>query len=166
MNEEIKMYVHEIDWDTLCDILTDVNNVNKLFSYNMPKKAETYANDGFSLVNEINAYGSDEEEKWRVEMENNLSLQCENGVLIIGDWVIQEAALTLCIPKINSIIIIPKNGCKHKGNNEYTKILQLTNCVSVTPLLLRLRDVPKNEEMTEFDLGVNLEIIKEEKPTE
>lgn len=166
MSNEFKMYVHKVEWDIMCRILSSVNNVNKLFTYTMPNKAESYANDGFALVEEINRYGSSEDENWRINEEGNLSLKCEDRVLNVGDWVISDAASCLCIPVINSIIIIPSANCLYKGNKEFTKIIQLTNCISVTPLLMKMEDVPIEGEEGKFNLGVSLEMINDEKPAE
>lgn len=162
MSGEFKMYVHEVEWDILCDILSNVNNVNKVFTYTMPNKAESYASDGFNLVEEINRYGSSEEEEWRVNTETNISLECQDGVLKVGDWIIDNSVLSFCIPAINSIIIIPSSNSLYKGNRDLTKIIQLTNCISVTPLLMKMRDVPIEGEEGKYNLGVSLEIIKEE----
>lgn len=166
MSEKVKMYVHKVEWDVLCGILSNVNNVNKLFTYTMPNKAESYSNDGFKLVEEINRYGSSADEDWRVSTEGNLSITCEGGVLNVGDWVVKGSTLNLCIPAINSIVIIPTTDSTYKGNRELTKIIQLTNCISVTPLLMKMEDVPIEGEEGKFNLGVSLELIKTETPAE
>lgn len=166
MSEEFKMYIHEVEWEVLCDILTNVNNVNKVFTYTMPNKAESYSSDGFKLIQEINRYGSSEDEEWRVFTETNIHLQCEDNVLRVGDWIITDSTLSLCIPAINSIVIIPSSDSVYKGNRDLTKIIQLTNCISVTPLLMKMKDVPIEGEEGKYNLGVNLEVIMTEEPTE
>lgn len=168
MSNELKMYVHEVEWEIICDILSRVNNVNKLFTYTMPNKAESYASEGFGIIQKINEYGSSEDESWRITTETNVGLECGNDwSLKVGDWVINRGVKNLCIPAINSIIIIPSSDSTYKGNKDLTKIIQLTNCISVTPLLMKMKDIPVEGVDGKFNLGVSLEVIDEkEKPAE
>lgn len=125
----------------------------------MPKKAESYADDGFNMLEEINKFGETEDESWRISLEVDVKISFENDKLIIGDWIVEKSLLNICIPTINSIIIIPSTESTYKGNKEYTKIIQLTNCISVTPLLIKLLDIPMEEDENKFKLGMNMEII-------
>ena len=125
----------------------------------MPKKAESYASDGFKMLEEINKFGESEDESWRISLEVDVKISFENDKLIIGDWIVEKSLLNICIPTINSIIIIPSTESTYKGNKEYTKIIQLTNCISVTPLLIKLLDIPMEEDENKFKLGMNMEII-------
>ena len=65
MSDEVKetteekgtsMYVHQIEFDTLKEVLVKVTNANKVFTYSMPKRADSYANSGFELINTLNDY--------------------------------------------------------------------------------------------------------------
>lgn len=123
----------------------------------MPNKAESYANDGFNLISILNEYINGDE-SWRISKDTNVKLKAEGDKVQIGDWIITGSKYILCIPKINSIIIIPDDNCTYKGTKDVTKIIQLTNCISVTPLLVRLLDEPTGEE-NQFKLGMTFEII-------
>ena len=155
--EGTAMYVHEVKYDTLTEILKKVTDVNKVFTYSMPNKAESYANNGFDLISVLNEYINGDE-SWRISKETNVKLKSEGNKIQIGDWIIQGSNYILCIPRINSIIIIPDENCTYKGTKDVTKIIQLTNCISVTPLLVRLLDEPTEEE-NQFRLGMTFEII-------
>lgn len=161
------MYVHNIEWDVVRNILKSANNVNKVFTFNMPRKATTYIHDGFALLEEINSYSENDDENWRIGMESNVSLMVSDDFVQLGDWKIEKSDLNICIPSINSIIIIPDDNSTCRGVKEPTKILQLTNCISIKPMLVRLYDVPIEGEEGKFNLGVSLEVIMtEENPSE
>jgi hypothetical protein len=134
----------------------------------MPNKAEKYAESGVELINTLNDYiGGDE--SWRIENKRNAKFAIRDGKLYIDSWVITGSTLCMCIPKINSIIIIPDESSTNNGSKEYTKILQLTNCIAVTPLLVKLTDEPIEGEENKFNLGMIYEVIvpnNTEKPTE
>ena len=167
-NEEkgTSMYVHQVEFETLKEVLAKVTNANKVFTYSMPKKAESYADSGFELINTLNDY-IDGEEDWRINKETNVDVSVNEQGVIVGNSLIVGTKLTLCIPRINSIIIIPSDGSLINGAKDPTKIIQLTNCISVTPLLVRLLD-EKGDDDT-FRLGMTYQVIvpKEKKePTE
>ena len=176
MSDEVKetteekgtsMYVHQIDFETLLMVLRNTTDVNKLFVYNMPNKAEKYKDSGFELINTLNEYiGGDED--WRIETKTNVNFGINDGKIYVDNWVITGSIMCMCIPKINSIIIIPDGDSTNNGSKEYTKILQLTNCVAVTPLLVKLTDEPIEGEENKFNLGMSYEVIvpKTEKPTD
>lgn len=175
MSDEVKetieekgtsMYVHQVEFETLKEVLAKVTNANKVFTYSMPKKAESYADSGFELINTLNDY-IDGEEDWRINKETNIDVSVNEQGVIVGNSLIVGTKLTLCIPRINSIIIIPSDGSLINGAKDPTKIIQLTNCISVTPLLVRLLD-EKGDDDT-FRLGMTYQVIvpKEKKePTE
>jgi hypothetical protein len=177
MSEEVKetteekgtsMYVHQVEYPTLLAILHKVTDVNKVFTYSMPKKAESYATSGFDLITTLNDY-IDGEEDWRINKESNVALRVENETITVGNFVIKGIKLGLCIPRINSIIIIPDENCTINGAKDPTKIIQLTNCISVTPLLVRLLDEKVDGEEEKFQLGMTYEIIvpkEKNEPTE
>lgn len=178
MSEEIKevnenqngtsMYVHLVDYDTICKVLNSVTDVNKMFVYNMPNKAEKYGDDAFELINLINDYiGGDED--WRITRHKNVKINISDNIIRVGDWEIKGIVKCLCIPKINSIIIIPDDSSVCNGAKEPTKIIHLSNCISVTPLLIKLTDEPIEGEENRFNLGLRYEVItppSNEKPTE
>lgn len=161
------MYVHQIDFDTLLQVMGKVTDVNKMFIYNMPNKAEKYNDDTFALINLLNDYIGGEDD-WRIAREKNVRFVIKDGKIHVGDWVINGIVNCLCIPKINSLILIPDNDSTCNGSKEPTKIIQLTNCIAVTPLLVRLTDEPMEEE-GKYNLGLSYEVIvpmNNEKPTE
>ena len=160
MSDEVKetieekgtsMYVHQVEFETLKEVLAKVTNANKVFTYSMPKKAESYADSGFELINTLNDY-IDGEEDWRINKETNIDVSVNEQGVIVGNSLIVGTKMTLCIPRINSIIIIPSDGSLINGAKDPTKIIQLTNCISVTPLLVRLLD-EKGDDDT-FRLGM------------
>ena len=46
----IPMYVHQVDYDVILNILSNVTEVNRLYTYSMPNKAEKYADNGFDMI--------------------------------------------------------------------------------------------------------------------
>jgi hypothetical protein len=131
----------------------------------MPNKAESYANDGFNMINVINSY-IDSDESWRIDSKTNVRLSIKDNKIEVGDWVITGSKLNMCIPTINSIIIIPDENSTVRGVKDPTKIIQLTNCISVTPLLVRLTDEPIEGEPEKFKLGMTMELISPTPPEE
>ena len=90
--EGTAMYVHEVKYDTLTEILKKVTDVNKVFTYSMPNKAESYANNGFDLISVLNEYINGDED-WRISKETNVKLKSESNKIQIGDWVIQGSKI-------------------------------------------------------------------------
>lgn len=161
------MYVHQIDFDTLLQVVSKVTDVNKMFIYNMPNKAEKYNDDTFALINLLNDYIGGEDD-WRITKEKNVRFTIKDNKIYVGEWVISGIVNCLCIPKINSLILIPDGEATCNGSKEPTKIIQLTNCIAVTPLLVRLTDEPMEEE-GKYNLGLTYEVITpmvNEKPTD
>jgi hypothetical protein len=172
-NEEVKeekgtaMYVHQIDYKTFLQVVANVTNVNKMFVYSMPNKASSYAEDGFNLINTLNGYIGGEDD-WRISVSKNVNFGINSGKVYAGDYEISGTMLCMSIPKINSFIIIPDETSLYKGTADPTKIIQLTNCICVTPLLMRLTDEPIEGDENRFNLGVSYEVIvpKTEEPSE
>lgn len=176
MSEEVKetvedkgtaMYVHQIDYATFLQVVANVTNVNKMFVYSMPNKASSYAADGFNLINTLNGYIGGEED-WRISISKNVNFSINSDKVYVGDYELSGSLLCMSIPKINSFIIIPDNNSLYKGTTDPTKIIQLTNCICVTPLLMKLTDGPIDGEENKFNLGVSYEVIvpKTEEPSE
>ena len=172
-NEELKnqgqveqqgttMYVHQVNFQTLCQILSNVTDVNRVFTYSMPNKAQSYAQSGFELINTLNQY-IDGQEDWRIIKESNVKLNVKDGIITVGNSVITGTKLVMCIPRINSILIIPDSGCILNGVKDPTKIIQLTNCIAVTPLLVRMLDQEGQD--GNFKLGLTYDVIMK-KPTQ
>lgn len=168
MSEEVKentveekgtsMYVHQVDYETLCKVLSTVTDVNKMFTYNMPNKASKYAEDSFELINTLNEYIGGEDD-WRINREKNVKLRVENSIIKVSDWEVHGVTSCLCVPKINSIILIPDDNSTRNGMKEPTKIIHLSNCIAVTPLLVRLSDEPIDGEDNKYRLGMTYEVI-------
>ena len=106
MSDEVKetieekgtsMYVHQVEFETLKEVLAKVTNANKVFTYSMPKKAESYADSGFELINTLNDY-IDGEEDWRINKETNVDVSVNEQGVIVGNSLIVGTKLTLCIP--------------------------------------------------------------------
>lgn len=167
MSDETKeLYVHQIDYEVLLKILSNVTYVSRFCTYNMPTKADKYAENSIELINTLDEYIGGEED-WRVSKESDVNFSITDGIINIGDWVVNGTKSCICLPKINSIILIPDDESRFRGAKEPTKILHLVNCVAVTPLLVRLTDEPIEGEENKFNLGMTLEVmIPTEKPTE
>lgn len=168
-NKGLAMYVHQVQYKTLLSILEKVTDVNKTFVYTMPSKAQKYASSGFELINTLNEY-IDGEQDWRIAKNTNVKLEVRDEKILIGqNNVISGTKLVLCIPRINSIIIIPDQKSLINGVKDPTKIIQLTNCISVMPLLVKLLDERDENDAEKFILGMSYEIIipktENEKPS-
>lgn len=138
--EQHQMYVQQIDWNTFIPLVERVTNVNRVYMYNMPNKAETYSNSVVELIKTLDDYLTGEDE-WRVTNENNVPFKYdkERDVIGVGSWILSEPKLILCIPKLNSFFIIPGTKSTFKGSPSPTHIIQLSNCISVMPMLLTMR---------------------------
>lgn len=171
-NEEVQhqMYVQQVDWETFKPLVSRVTNVNRLYMYNMPNKAERYASDVVSLIQTLDEYLSGDED-WRVTDEKNVEFgfNVEEDKIVIGSWVFGKPLAILCIPKLNSFFIIPDNDATYKGSKSPTHVLQLSNCISIMPMLLTMREVPDNEKEGVINIAMAYEMVSpptEEKPTE
>lgn len=167
-DKSTSMYVHQVEYNTLLEILGKVTDVNKVFTYSMPNKAESYASSGFELINVLNEY-IDGQDDWRITKETNVKLKVQGDTIMLSKCLIKGTKLVMCIPRINSIILIPDENSTINGVKDPTKIIQLTNCISVTPLLVRLLDDKVEGEDEKFQLGLTYEIIipkEKNEPTE
>ena len=166
--ENTTMYVHQIDFETLRSILSKANQVNRLYTFNMPNKAISYSNSGFELVQLLNSY-IDTDESWRIGREHSIPMSIVEETIKVGEWEIRGTAMVMCIPKINSIIVIPDETSTYRGGKEPTKIIQLVNCISISPLLLRLGDIQDENDPEKYRLSIGYELIvpnANEEPTE
>ena len=64
-NTANEMFVHQIDYETLKGILKNVTDVNMVITYNMPNKADSYKDDGFSLIKTLDSYINGDD-NWRI----------------------------------------------------------------------------------------------------
>ena len=176
MSEEVKdtqhqMYVQQIDWETFLKITERVTNVNKLYSYNMPNRADKYVDNIPQLIQTMDSYLTGDD-NWRITTEENVSYRLNEGIEL-GDWKITGFELIICIPKINSFIAVPNAESTYKGSKSPTTILQLTNCISIMPMLLVMNDEKDEKEEGKFNISMSYEIMQfpkiryeNEKPTE
>lgn len=159
--EEVhQMYVQQIDWDTFKSLIDRVTNVNRLYMYNMPNKAESYISDIVNLIKTLDTYLSTED-SWRVSDEKNVLFKYdkERDKLFVGNWVLNEPKLILCIPKLNSFFIVPDKDAKYKDGTSPTTILQLSNCISVMPMLLTMREMPDTEKEGVINVAMAYEML-------
>lgn len=171
-NEDIRheMYVQQIDWEVFKNVVDRVTNVNRLFMYNMPNKAEKYSSDVVNLINTLDSYLTGDDE-WRVTDEKNVRFfyNKEHDTVEAGNWTFGKPLVILCIPKLNSFFIVPDSNALYKGSPSPTHIIQLSNCISIMPMLLTMNEVPDTEKEGVTNISMCYEMItqyKEEKPTE
>lgn len=164
-----QMYVQQVDWKTFTPLIEKVTNVNRVYMYNMPNKAESYTNEIVDLIKTLDGYLSSDEE-WRVTNESNVPFKYDKqeNKIYVGNWVLTEANLILCIPKLNSFFIIPSNESTYKGSYAPTTIIQLSNCISVMPMLLCMREIPDKKKKGVINIAMTFEMIptNEENPSE
>lgn len=72
MNEESLMYIHQVEFDVITKILEKVTNVNKVLIYNMPNKAEKYADNAVELISVLNEFNNSDED-WRITIKENVN---------------------------------------------------------------------------------------------
>lgn len=163
MSEETKeatMYVQQIDWETFTSVIERITNVNRLYMYNMPNKAEKYVSDVAGMITTLDDYlrGDDE---WRVTDEKNVRFffDKEKENVNVGNWVFGKPLLILCIPKLNSFFIVPDKDATYKGSPAPTNIIQLSNCISVMPMLLTMTEVPNPEKEGSYNISMSYEML-------
>lgn len=171
MSEEVKemdknenvhqMYVQQVDWKTFTPLIEKVTNVNRLYMYNMPNKAEKYVSEIVDLIKTLDGYLSSPDEEWRVTNESNVLFKYDKNddTLYVGNWVITEPKLILCIPKLNSFFIVPGDKSTYKGSPNPTQIIQLSNCISVMPMLLCMREMPDEKKKGVINIAMTYEMI-------
>lgn len=162
MEERHEMYVQQIEWDVFKSVIERITNVNTLYMYNMPNKAEKYADDIAGLIQTLDEYlrGDDE---WRVTNEKHVPFKydSDNDKVMVGNWVFGKPLVTLCIPKLNSFFIIPDTDATYKGGSNPTMIIQLSNCLSVMPMLLVMNEVPNAEKEGSYNITMGYEMLNQ-----
>ena len=160
--EEIQheMYVQQVDWETFKNIIERVTNVNRIYMYNMPNKAEKYKEDIVGLIKTLDEYLSGDEE-WRVTDEKNapFKLDKKSDKIYAGNWVLGRPHVILCIPRLNSFFIIPDSDARYKESSAPTTIIQLSNCISVMPMILSMNEVPDKEKEGVINIAMAYQIL-------
>lgn len=170
VKEEVhQMYVQQVDWETFTPLIDKVTNVNRIYMYNMPNKAEKYVDDIVELIKTMDGYLMGEDE-WRVTDEKNapFNYDKEKQQIYAGNWIFGKPLVILCIPKLNSFFIIPDKDATFKGSASPTTIIQLSNCISVMPMLLTMNEVPDKEKEGVINIAMAYQPIpnENEKPTD
>ena len=162
VEETQQMYVQQLEWDVFKSVIERITNVNTLYMYNMPNKAEKYSEDIVGLIQTLDIFlrGDDE---WRVSDEKHVPFKydSENDKILVGNWVIGKPHLILCIPKLNSFFIIPDNEATYKGSPNPTQIIQLSNCLSVMPMILVMNEVPNEEKEGSYNISMSFEMLNQ-----
>ena len=163
MSEEIQnqMYVQQIEWETFISVMERITNVNRLYMFNMPNKAEKYISDVSGMIQTLDDYLSGDEE-WRVTNEKNVNFRYNKDaeMIEVGNWLFGKPLLILCIPKLNSFFIVPDKDALYKGSPNPTQILQLSNCISIAPMLLNMQEIPNPEKENSFNISMSFELLK------
>ena len=171
MSEEVKdtnnteqiqheMYVQQVDWETFKNVIERVTNVNRIYMYNMPNKAEKYKEDIVNLIKTLDEYLSGDEE-WRVTDEKNapFKLDKKTDKIYAGNWVLGKPHVILCIPRLNSFFIIPDSDARYKESSAPTTIIQISNCISIMPMLLTMNEVSDNEKEGVINIAMSYQIL-------
>jgi hypothetical protein len=128
--------------------------------YNMPNKAEKYKEDIVGLIKTLDEYLSGDEE-WRVTDEKNapFKLDKKTDKIYAGNWVIGKPHVILCIPRLNSFFIIPDSDARYKESSAPTTIIQISNCISIMPMLLTMNEVPDKEKEGVINIAMSYQIL-------
>lgn len=154
------MYVQQVDWETFKNVIERVTNVNRIYMYNMPNKAEKYKEDIVNLIKTLDEYLSGDEE-WRVTDEKNapFKLDKKTDKIYAGNWVLGKPHVILCIPRLNSFFIIPDSDARYKESSAPTTIIQISNCISIMPMLLTMNEVSDNEKEGVINIAMSYQIL-------
>ena len=166
MSEEDKdkLYIQSVTFDTFLKIINGTDLVDMLYMYNMPNHIKSYAKDVENTAKTIFSIYENEDELWRVKKYRGVDIEVTDKFLKFQNSSIVDAELILCLPIINSIIVVPGPESIKLGW-DVTKILQLTNLISLTPMLLRMTDMMDEENPPNHKISVSYEVIdKSPKP--
>lgn len=165
-NEEIdenaigKFYIQSVSFDTFLKIVKDVNLIGTAYFYSMPNHIKTYAKDVEGTTQSIFSIFENEDERWRVKSIKQLHTNVTENSIQFGDFTILDSDLCLCMPMINSIVLLP--GQKSIENGwDVTKIVLLSSMISMTPMLLRLTDIEDEENPPNHKISVSYETISQ-----
>lgn len=160
VEETKKIYLQSISYDTFLKIIHNVNLVDSIYMYSMSNHIKNYSNNVEETVQTIFSYYENEDEKWRIAnmRQVELTINSDEEIVNFGGTRICDAALCICMPITNSIILVP--GQKSIENGwDVTKIVQFTNMISMTPMLLKLMDVEDEENPPNHKISVSYEVI-------
>ena len=167
MSDEVKteevqnqMYVQQLEWETFTSVIEKITNVNRLYMYNMPTKADKYVEDVVGMIQTLDEYLSGDDE-WRVTNDKNVLFKYdkESDKVVVGNWMFGKPLLILCIPKLNSFFIVPDKDATYKGSPSPTTIIQLSNCISVMPMVLMMNEVPNPEKEGSYNISMSFEMM-------
>lgn len=159
LNEEKqKIYLQSINYETLLKIVKDVNIVDTMYIYSMPNHIKTYAKDVEKTTQTIFSFFENEDERWRATNMKRVDFAVNEDTLCFGGMRIVDVDLCICMPITNSIIVIPGPETIKLGW-DVTKIIQFSNMISLTPMLLRLTDMEDEENPPKHKVAVTYEVI-------
>lgn len=159
-----KLYIQSVSFETFLKIINGTDIVDMLYMYNMPNHIKTYASDVENTAQSIFSIYENEDELWRVKKYRGVDIEVDDKSLKYQNSIIVDADLVLCLPIINSIIVIPGPESIKLGW-DVTKILQLTNLISLTPMLLRMTDVLDEDNPPNHKISISYEVVdKSPKP--
>ena len=158
--EEIKkFYIQSVNFETFMRIVAEVNMADSIYLYNMPNHIKTYAKDVNETTKAIFNIFENEDEKWRAKAAKNVQIQISESGISFSNMNIVDCEMCLCMPIINSIILIPGPKSIEMGW-DVTKIVQFSNLISMTPMLLRLTDVEDENNSSNHKISVSYEVIE------
>lgn len=154
-----RFYIQSINFETFLKIVAEVNMVDSVYLYNMPNHIKSYSKNVDETTKALFSIFENEDEKWRVKAAKQVQMDVGENGITFSNYNIVDSDLCLCMPIINSIVLIP--GPKSIENGwDVTKIVQFTNMVSMTPMLLRLTDVEDSENPSNHKISVSYEVIE------
>ena len=159
VEENKKLYIQSVSFETFLKIVNGTDLVDMLYLYNMPNHIKSYAKDVENTAQSIFSIYENEDELWRVKKYRGMDIEVDDKSLKFQNSTIVDAELVLCLPIINSIIIVPGPESIKLGW-DVTKILQLTNLVSLTPMLLRMTDVLDEDNPPNHKISISYEVIE------
>ena len=157
-NDVKKIYLQSINYETLLKIVQDVNVVETIYLYSMPNHIKTYAKNVENTVQTIFSFFENEDDRWRATNMKHVDFSVNSESINFGGLKIVDIDLCICMPITNSIIIIPGQESIKLGW-DVTKVIQLSNMISLTPMLLRLTDMEDEENPPNHKISVSYEVI-------
>lgn len=155
-----KVYLQSISFETLLKIVKGTDKIGSLYMFSMPNHIKTYISDVEKTTQSIFSIFENEDERWRVKSASNVDIKSNDESIVFGpNNTILDADLCICMPIVNSIFIIPGPKSIEAGW-DVTKIVQFTNLVSLTPMLLRLTDVEDEENPPNHKISVSYEVLE------
>ena len=158
-----KVYLQSISFETLLKIVNGTDRIGSLYMFSMPNHIKSYTSDVEKTTQSIFSIFENEDERWRIKAKSNVDIVSNDEYIIFdGNNKILDADLCICMPIVNSIFVIPGPE-SIKSGWDVTKIVQFTNLISLTPMLLRLTDVEDEENPPNHKISVSYEVIEKKK---